>query len=237
MPITLEYTVGGVLEVITADGTVIRTSAAPGAVISPGAYQVIVNNDVPDSRDIEHLFLLQGPGVNLQTDMAAGDDKTELFDMTLAPNSTYTFSDSRQPNLAHVVFSTASTASTSSGSSGRGASTGSSSGTSNNSGIIGSGLKASVFRGNLAGSVGATGKLTLTAGGTKVLRLLAGRYRITVADTTAKRGFTLQEIQKPAIALTGRSFVGKRTVTVDLKAGRWMFYSSSGDKSYFTVLS
>ncbi len=235
--ITLEYTAGGVLLVITADGTTIRTSTAPGAVISPGPYQVIINNDAPDSRDIQHQFRLQGPGVNLQTDLAAGDNKTELYDVVLAPSSTYTFADDRQPSLAHVVFSTASSGSPAAGSSSGGTSGGSSSGTSSNSSVVGSGLKADPFRGKLAGSVGATGKLTLTAGGSHVLRLLAGRYSITVADSTSKGGFTVQEIRKPAITLTGLSFVGTRTVTVDFKAGQWMFYSSSVKKSYFTVIS
>ena len=236
--ITLEYTSGGVLLVMTADGTTIRTSTAPGAVIPPGPYQVIFNDDVPDSRDIQHLLRLQGPGVNLQTDMAAGDNKTELYDVVLAPSSTYTFADDRQPSLAHVVFSTASSGSAaSSGSSSGGTSTGSSSGTSSNSDIAGSDVKAAPFRGRLAGSVGATGKLTFTAGGTRVLKILSGRYKITVDDRTSKGGFTMQQINKPAITLTGLSFVGKRTVTVDLKAGQWMFYSPSGKKTSFTVVN
>jgi hypothetical protein len=240
MPITLEYTSGGVLLVITADGTTIRTSSAPGAVISPGAYQVIINNDVSDTTDIQHQFRLQGPGVSLQTDMAAGDNRTELYDVTLAPSSTYTFSDDRQPSLAHVVFSTASSASAagSSGSSSHGSSAGSSSGTSKNSDIAGSGVKAAApFRGKLAASVGAAGKVTLTAGGARVLKLRSGRYSITVVDRTSKGGFTLQEIRKPAIALTGPSFIGTRTVTVNLTAGQWMFYSSPGNKSYFTAIN
>lgn len=235
--ITLEYTSGGVLLVITADGTTIRTSTAPGAVILPGPYQVIFNDDVPDSRDVQHLLRLQGPGVNLQTDMAAGDNKTELYDVVLAPSATYTFADDRQPSLAHVVFSTASSGSAaSSGSSSGGTSTGST-GTSSNSSIVGSDVKADPFRGSLAGSVSATGKLTFTAGGARVLKILSGRYKITVDDRTPKGAFIMQQLHKPAITLTGLSFVGKRTVTVDLKAGQWLFYSPSGKKTGFTVIA
>jgi hypothetical protein len=234
--LTLEYTESGILTVITAAGTTFRATTTPGPVISPGQYQVIFNNDMPDSRDIQHQFRFQGPGVNLQTDLGAGDNKTELFDVVLAPSSTYVFVDDRQPNLARVVVSTASSASAGGSSSG-GTSGGSSTGTSSNSSIVGSDLKPAVFRGNLAGSVGVTGKLTLTAGGTKIARILSGRYKITVDDRTAKLGFTMQRIRKPAITLTGLSFVGKRTVTVDLKAGQWVFYSPSGKKTYFTVLN
>jgi hypothetical protein len=235
--ITLEYTSGGVLLVMTADGTTIRTSTAPGTVILPGPYQVIFNDDVPDSTDVQHLLRLQGPGVNLQTDMAAGDNKTELYDVVLAPSATYTFADDRQPTLAHVVFSTASSGSTgSSGSSSGGTSSGST-GTSSNTSPIGSDVKVDPFRGRLAGSVAAGGKLTFTAGGSRVLKILSGRYKITVADRTGKGAFVMQQGRKPAITLTGRSFVGTRTVTVDLKPGEWTFYSPAGKKTGFTVIA
>jgi hypothetical protein len=234
--ITLEYTDTGVLLVVTDSGTTIRTSSAPGVVISPGSYQVIFNNDMPDSRDIQHAFRLQGPGVNLQTDMSAGDDKTQLYDVVLAPTAVYTFADDRQPSLPHVVFSTASSASAATNTSG-GTSGGSSSGTSSNSSFVGADVKKVAFRGNLAASVAAGGKLRLTAGGSKILKLLAGRYRITVDDRTAKAGFTVQELSKPALALSGVTFVGRRTVLVTFKTGRWMYYSPTGAKSYFTVVS
>jgi len=234
--LTLEYTANGVLLVIMDDGTTIRTSAAPGVVVSPGAYQVIVNNDVPDLRDIQHEFRFQGPGVNLQTDMAAGDDKTELFDVVLAPSSTYTFADDRQPSVPHVVFSTASSATAATGSSNT-ATTGSSSGTTSNTPVVGSDLKPLPFRGNLAASVASSGKLTLTAGGSHVLKLVSGRYKVTVDDRTARAGFVVQGVGKPAITLTGVPFVGRRTVTVLLRAGEWVFYSPAGKKTPFTVVS
>ena len=234
--ITLEYTDGGVLLVVTDTGATIRTSSAPGSVISPGTYQVIFNNDMPDSRDIQHAFRLQGPGVNLQTDMSAGDDKTQLYDIVLAPNAVYTFADDRQPSLPHVVFSTAGSASAAPNTSG-GSSGASSSGTSSNSSFVGADVKKIPLRGNLAASVAAGGKLKLTAGGSKILKLLAGRYRVVVDDRTPKAGFTVQELSKPALALTGVTFVGKRTVTITFKTGRWTYYSPAGAKTYFTVVS
>ncbi len=234
--ITLEYTDTGVLLVVTDSGTTIRTSCAPGIVISPGPYQVIFNNDMPDTRDIQHAFRLQGPGVNVQTDMAAGDDKTQLYDIVLAPSGVYTFADDRQPALPHVVFSTASSASAVTNTSG-GSSGASSSGTSTNSSFVGADLKKVPFRGNLAASVASGGKLKLTAGGSKILKLLAGRYRVVVDDRTSKAGFTVQALSKPALALTGVTFVGRRTVTITFKSGRWTYYSPAGAKTYFTVVS
>ena len=232
--LTLEYTAAGTLLVQTDDGTTIRTSAAPGVVISPGAYQVIVNNDMPDSRDIQHAFRLQGPGVNLQTDLAAGDNKTELYDVTLVQSATYTFADDRQPSVPHVVFSTASTASAATGSTGGG--TAGSSGTTSNNSVVGSDVKSIKFRGNLGASVASGGKLALTAGGTPILKLLTGRYTIRVVDRSSKAGFTIQAAGKRAIPLTAAAFVGTRSVTVVLTVGRWSYYSSSGKQSSFTIV-
>jgi hypothetical protein len=118
-----------------------------------------------------------------------------------------------------------------------GSSGGSSSGTSSNSSFVGADLKKVPFRGNLAASVAAGGRLRLTAGGSTILKLLAGRYRVVVDDRTAKAGFTVQQLSKSALALTGVTFVGKRTVAVTFKAGRWTYYSPTGKKSYFTVVS
>ncbi len=66
--------------------------------------------------------------------------------------------------------------------------------------------------------------------------LKSGRYTFSVQDTTAKAGFTVQQIRKQPVTLTGVSFVGKQTKTVELKPGQWFFYSPSGKKSYFIVL-
>ena len=241
--LTLNYSVNGVLEVILANGTPIRTPNAPGTVIPPGTYEVIVNNDVPDTRDVFHMFHLSGPGVNLMTDLLAGDNKTELYSETLQPSSTYTFQDDRQPGprtrrVQHVrrrleqqlglerrlVRS-------------GGASGSSSTGKSSNSGIVGSSIKPPAFRGALDGTVSSAGKLTLTRNGKGVSNLKSGRYKITVDDRTSKSGFTVQEIRKQPVTLTGVAFVGKHTVTVDLKAGQWMFYSPSGKKNYFVVIT
>jgi hypothetical protein len=237
---------GGALEVTLPSGTTIRASSPPGTVIAPGTYQVVVNTDVPDTADEAHMFDLSGPGVNLQTDLGAGDTKTEVFAQTLAPSSTYTFQDDRQPSLGRIVFSTAATGSPSSGATGSSpvvptvptGTTPGSTGNSSNSGVVGSAIQVAPFRGTLAGTVKPNGTPTLTRNGKGVSTLKAGRYKITVVDQAAKSGLTLQEIRKAPVTLTGTSFVGKRTRTVDLRAGQWFFYTTFvGKKSYFIVTS
>src|SRR6185437_3177739 len=63
-PLTLNVNVNGALEVVLGNGTHLRTASAPGALIPPGSYLVIVASDVPDTQDLYHMFHLVGPGVN-----------------------------------------------------------------------------------------------------------------------------------------------------------------------------
>jgi hypothetical protein len=88
----------------------------------------------------------------------------------------------------------------------------------------------------LLGAVGPAGQLTLTLNGKGVSTLRSGRYRLTVDDRAGTHGFSVQEVRKPAVAVTGASFVGKHTVTVELKTGQWLFYATpAGKKNYFVV--
>ncbi len=240
--LVLNQNADGTLSVILANGTHVRTSNPPGAVIPPGIYETVVNNDVPEARDDYHMFHLFGPGVNLETDLLAGDDRAQPHTVTLLPNSTYIFQDERALQVTRVVFSTsaAGTAAADSGSgspssSSGGASTGKPAPSVVNTDRVGSGLVA--FRGTLTGGVNTFGKLSLSFKGKKVSTLKAGRYKIAVLDETSKSAFNLQRLSKQPVTLAGRLFVGKRTVTLTLQAGQWIFYSSPGKKSYFIVVS
>jgi hypothetical protein len=221
--------------------------------IPPGLYQVVVSTPVPfgliDLSGItDHtacggfvLFRLTGPGVDLNTDLEFGDNVVDGLQATFQPGS-YTAQDDHQPAVTRKVFTVSASASSggSPGSSLSGSSSGSKSSGTTSSGskqsAIGTELESShPFRGTLAATVTAAGKLTLTRNGKGVATLKAGRYSFLVHDSAAKAGFIVQEVRKPAVTLTGVSFVGKHTVTVDLKAGQWMFYSSAAHKSYFIV--
>ena len=78
------------------------------------------------------------------------------------------------------------------------------------------------FRGTLTGTVSAAGSLTLAYKGKSVTSLMPGRYMITVSDRSATSGFLLEKLAHAAMSLTGVEFVGKRSVSVDLTAGRWL---------------
>ena len=233
----------GNIKMSFADGTMIGTPNPPGTVVPAGTYQVILNNNTDDDLAVLHKFHLFGPGV----DFSAGSSVQITTTVTFQPNSTYVYQDDLHTDIRDVFGTPGSgaTSSTSGGgssgsSSGSTTSSSSTGGTSSSTGsqsAIGTVIKSDPFRGALAGTVSSTGKLTLTRNGKAVATIKSGRYSIAVQDQTSKAGFTVQEIRKQPVALTGVSFVGKHTVTVDLKAGQWMFYSSSAKKNYFVVIT
>jgi hypothetical protein len=241
----LNLNVGRYLEVITDGGTHIRTSTAPGTVIPPGTYQAIISSEIGDAEDTHHMFRIAGPGQNLQTDLLGGDSPAELYTITLLPSSTYTFSDDKNPAMASVVFSTSAGGSAAGAGTTAGAASGASSGTTSNTptskstaqnkDAVGSGILPR--RGALAADVSTTGKLTLTFNGKAVGSLKAGRYTVAVLDETAKSAFTLQRRSKQPQTVSGKAFVGRRTVTVSLQKGQWFFYGTPGRKTYFFVVA
>ena len=89
----------------------------------------------------------------------------------------------------------------------------------------------------LAASVTTAGKLALTYKGKPVSELKSGRYTITVLDETSKTGFKLQRRGKPATTLSTKPFLGRRSVTIGLARGQWMFYSTPSAKHFFVVVA
>jgi hypothetical protein len=236
-PLTLSVNLGGTLEAVLGNGTKIRSTAAPGAVIPPGSYLILVNSDVPDSRDIFHLFHLSGPGVNVSSDLLPCENPRPLYAVTLLPSSTYTYEDSRNPQLAPIVFSTSATGSSADTNANLGGpATGKSQGTTSNTSVLGTDGKAP-FRGTLLGTVSPAGALSLSHNGKAVSSLKSGRYRIAVDDRASSGGFTIEKLHTRGVLVTGSRFVGRHTVTLELKPGKWMFFSSAAQKHQFAVVA
>jgi hypothetical protein len=188
-------------------------------------------------------FALTGPGVNLSTTLQDGDEDKELDKATFQPGSTYVAVDNNQPGVARVSFTTTATGSasavtspTSSSGSGKG---------DVQSSLLGSSSKSSAstttslpLRGTLVATVSASGTPRLTYQGKGVTSLKAGRYTVSVSDHSSKGGFIIQGVKQAATTVTGVAFVGKRSKTLDLKAGQWFFYPTFvGGKSFFIVTS
>ena len=174
------------------NGTRIRTSSAPGTVIPPGPYLLIVKSDVPDEKDVFHLFHLSGAGVDMSSDLLPCENPREIYTINLRPNSTYVYEDGRHPELAegrlhHVELGVE----LRHGQRGGGHSAGGYAGSVSNASLLGS----KAVRGTLSGKVTAAG-LTLSAKGKAVSLIKSGRYRVTVDDRTSKLGFTIAQGQK-----------------------------------------
>ncbi|HEX4521277.1 MAG TPA: hypothetical protein VH063_16975 [Gaiellaceae bacterium] len=235
----LAYTSANVLSVSAPNGDTFGATSAVRTV-PPGSYVVTIEDDAYDGTDPVHMLHLAGPGVNLMTDLQGGDDKSEIYNETLAPNATYTFRDDDLPNLPAIVFTTSSTPAvssttpTSTGTTTTSATKPKSSKTSKNSDVVGSAK--TTFRGTLEAMVGVHGSLSLTKARKRVTALKAGRYRFAVSDRSTTRGFFIEKIRTPFRTLSTPAFVGKRQTTVELGPGQWLFFSAlTGRKTYFIV--
>ncbi len=220
------------------------SGAAAGSAVPYGTYNVLVNTIFPFAAGGEASctnveFQLTGPGVSLSTDLTLGDASSEYDTETFQANATYRAVDNNHPNTGGSVFSTSNTqvsAVTAPSGTQTGSGTKSGTGTGKTS-AIGTSIK-SPLRGTLTGLVSTAGVLSLTEKGKPVKSLTAGRYTFAVTDKSRKSSFTVQEVRAGATTVTAASFVGKRSVTINLRAGQWFFYPSFvGKKSYFIVLA
>jgi plastocyanin len=226
------------------DGSPVGLQARDVLTIPPGTYTIRVIDD----SDI-HNFHLDGPGVDQTTavDLLAAPTWT----VTFQSGGTYRFQCDIHPDFMFGIFQATGGSSSSGSSTSGGTSSGSSSGSSSSSGSTSSGstspavssntgsAQATLLRGTLAGTVNSNGTLKLALQGKAVSRLKSGRYKITVVDKTPARSFVVQQTGRSAITVSGVSFVGTHSVTVNLKAGQWTFYTSAGkpSKSTFVVVA
>jgi hypothetical protein len=225
-PLYVTYDANSNLSVSVASGAALGSSSA----IPPGPYWVTFDNEFSSERIVRKWHLV-GPGVDVSTvgaDLNC-DSSIEQYVAVLQPSSTYTVQDDFHPALRPVVFRTSATGSSTSGQAG-GSAAGKSGSNVTNSDLVGS--EVLPYRGSLAAAVSAGRKVSLTRGGRPVssTSLKAGRYTITVVDGSARAGFMLKKVKssKRPLALTSMAFVGRKSLRVQLGAGRWTFFSGVG---------
>ncbi|HEY3921687.1 MAG TPA: hypothetical protein VGL76_06185 [Gaiellaceae bacterium] len=212
----------GNIHVTYSDGSPI------GAAVPPGTYSLVVNNNGLDDLGNPHQFHLFGPGV----DVSGTPNVQTTSTVTFQSGATYTYQDDLNSSTTrHTFVATTTPSPVTSTTASAGSQTSSTKPTS--VGIVGSENVA--FRGSLDAIVYADGKLTLSRNGKKVSSLATGRYSFSADDESRKAGFTVQVLHGKAVAITTRSFVGSRDVTVTLKPGRWSFFTPSGKKTTFFV--
>jgi hypothetical protein len=227
---------------------IVDDSGNPVTSIPPGNYEVevstpiffkLVNTQNLAPNDFTGCkgwvqFQLTGPGVNLSTTLDTGCVSNDILPAAaFKAGATYTATDLNQPSVAHASFTTLTTGSPTTPTSPYGPGTGR--GSAPSTSPLGSGVGAALL-GTLTATLSSAGTPTLTSKGKPVSTLQAGRYKFAITDNDPHGSFT---IEGPAPGktkdLTGVRFVGRHSVTLTLKAGKWMYYSGFGKASYLLV--
>jgi hypothetical protein len=229
------FFVNGGISVTLPDGTPVGTASGQPTVIPAGYYTLVLTG--PGGCSELPYFELKGPGENIQNDMDLGEVRTTVT-AYLAPNSTYTWTDNGLPDVVYT-FETSGTIAGTTPPPAAQSPVPPPSGTQSTVGskdVVGSGL--APFRGTLVGTVTAAGRLSLSFRGRTAVALSAGRYRLTVSDRSRTDGFTLQKAgRRSAVRVTGPGFVGKRSISLELTAGRWLVAAGSGKQRRAVVVS
>jgi hypothetical protein len=217
------------ITVTLAGGAAVGTTSGAPTVIQPGVYSLSFDDSSGASGP---KFDLNGPGVAISEDLFYGEIQSATLAANFQPSSTYTWWNEETPN---VIFTFATSAGSGSAPTATTpTSSGSKPGTPAKS-IVGSAVIP--FRGKLAATVDAAGKLALATKGKPVNSLKAGLYTFTVVDKSATRGFVIQKLKAGAITLTGVAYKGTHVATINLRAGQWTFFSPRGKKSFFIVVA
>ena len=225
--LVITFSETGAVSVTLPNGTFVGSASGTPTVIPAGLYTLILNG--PGECINLPLFELKGPGVNIQDDMLGGETDTHALYANFLPNSTYTWHIDRNQALVYAFKASAdSLGGTTPTTSGSSTSTKTPKPTSQD--ITGSAILP--FRGTLTGGVSAAGRLTLAFKGKSVSSLKVGKYTITVTDKSSSKGFMLAKLKHAGINVTGPAFVGKRSASVQLTAGRWLFTPRPGTAAY-----
>lgn len=226
------FTAAGTVTVTLPDGTPV--GAATGSPTSiPAGYYTLILNGPADCINLP-LFELRGPGVNINDDMLGGETDTHTLYAQFQPGATYTWHLDRSENVVYT-FKTSTTVvgapqqnTSTTGSTSKNAKP-------TSQDITGSGIVP--FRGTLALAVNAGGRLSLAYKGKPVRALKAGRYSIAAVDRSASSGLLLAKLSHAAVTVTGKAFVGKRTTSVVLTAGKWLVMPRAGQAAFSIPVS
>jgi plastocyanin len=106
--------------------------------------------------------------------------------------------------------------------------------------VTASALAQHVATPKLVGTVGPGYTINLTVGGKKVSRLKAGTYAFVIHDRASIHAWSLDGPNGFAKDLTQVPFMGTKTVTLKLKAGKYKYYCPPHESmmfGHFTVVA
>ena len=70
--------------------------------------------------------------------------------------------------------------------------------------------------------------MALLRNGKPVTRLNAGHYKLTVVSRSSTSGFVIERPKTHTVVVSRGAFTGKRSSSVDLTAGTWVFMTTPG---------
>jgi hypothetical protein len=179
-------------------------------------------------------FQLNGPGIALSTTLDDGDSDHIMLQGVFQPSGTYVAQDTTPGSSAKITFTTTATGTPNAPATPY-ATTGSGNAQTTTT-TAPAQTGGAPLRGALTATLTAGGRVALTSSGNPVTSLEAGKYVITIVDRSTKSGFVVQELHRSSTALTTAAFTGRKTRTVTLTKGSWVFFpSSTAAKSSFTV--
>ena len=229
----ISFFTNGTISVTLPDGTALGVTSGTPPVIPAGYYTLVFSG--PGGCYALPYFHLTGPGTNVVTNMAEGTSTKATNTANLLPSSTYTWSSDAAPNVVHTFATSAvvegspptpSTSGSGGGTTGKGVTY---------PDIVGSEI--APFRGTLTAAISASGRLSLAFKGKSVTKLRAGKYSLAVTDRSSTLGFLLRKGDRAPLAITGSGFVGTRSKSVRLTAGRWLFAAGPGKTAYSVVVA
>jgi len=229
----VSFFANGTIVVALPDGSTLGSTSGPPPTIPAGFYNLLFSG--PGGCSALPYFHLNGPGLNISTDMSEGLQVQAATSANLLPSSTYTWSDDAFPGVVHTFDTSAvpegspptpATSSSSSSSSGVGVSYPS---------IVGSDVVPS--RGTLKATVSTAGKLEITFKGKALSILKPGKYTISVTDESSKGGLMLERSGHATVVITSASFTGKHSKAVNLTAGTWLFAHGKAKTGYSFIVN
>jgi hypothetical protein len=221
----------GTITVTLPDGTPVGSTSGAPTVIPAGYYTLFLSG--PGACTQLPLFELKGPGEDIFSDMTAGEVDYTSQNAYFKPNSTFIWRNYAAPGVVHTFVTSGDvqgTQPTPLSPAGAGMSS-----TVTSDDIVGS--LVGPFRGTLTATVSATGRLSLVQKGKSLAGLKAGRYTIVVRDASTSSGVFLQKAKGSPVAVTTTQFVGKRSTSVRLTAGRWQVLTRPGKPAYSISVS
>jgi hypothetical protein len=229
----VSFFANGSITLTSPDGAAVGTTSGSPTLVPAGFYTLVFSG--PGGCTLLPNFHLSGPGANLVTTLTEAQGQKTPTGIDLLPSSTYTWTSDAVPGVVHTFVTSAQVeGSPPSGATSSGAYPSSGKQVSSQD-IVGSAVSPS--RGTLGVTLSAAGKLALAYHGKSVRNLQAGKYTIAVTDASSHQGLGLQKLKSAARSLTAPAFTGKRTASVTLTPGSWLFSAGGGAKPIVVVVS